>query len=284
MSARTLLGALALALLTACGGGSDSKSTAAGTNTNTAATSSTADTSGSTTQAAATLSLDEVSNLVAAERATYLGALQSNQPAGADAIPLPAAGTEVPDSGQVQTAAATAQSTTGTRGAFEQFHNEVAPLLPASAVSRALNASTTPATFGMARAQALMGDVSVNIVCVNGDVDGDINNGCQPPNNNNNNNCPVECAQDCAEAEAKAVAAAFAFASATACAWAEAWACVYERIPPFNKVCAWAKSSACFTAFVGAFAAFSDYEKDKQCIKVCSDGQVTRWKEPVAAK
>lgn len=196
-------------------------------------------------------------------------------------VPLPTGSPARLDSGTVATAAQAALVLPGSRGAFDDFHRNFAPLLP----SPILASTSVAPVAGTAKALALI-EEKKEIVCVaNGDNNVVINGpeDCiivvNPPPPPPDPNCPVVCATACAQAEASAYAVAWAHASATACAWAQAWACVYNGVFPFNRVCAWAQSQACFTAFTAAFAAGWDKESERRCEKRCTDGKVWQWVE-----
>jgi len=254
MSARTLLGALTLALLTACGGGSDSKSTvttpssSSGSNTSQAASTTPTLNSAYSGSLPASVAPDSDLDATAAQKATVLSAQNVTMPgSNMEAVSAPAA----------ITATNEAAALPGTRGIFADFHTNVAPLLPQSSLVTAQSSKVRPLQVA-----------PIDVEQVNKQIE-DQQNVVNPPPVG----CPgVECATECVEANAEAIAGAWAWAAAKTCAWAQAWACVYSNIPPFNRVCMYAKSSACATAFAAAFA--FDYEKDteKKCLTVCSNG------------
>lgn len=266
------VGLTACAVLVGCGGGSDPSggTPAAVTPQATAGTATLPGTSGGTPGAA---SVDNT--------AQRLSALQ-----GAS-VPLPSGTAATLNAGSVANAVQSAQAMSGSRGAFEDFHRNVAPMLPSPTLASTLGA---PAS-GTAKALALASEKK-EIFCVdaNGNIvlNADDPMACQllvlPPVFPLPENCPVVCATSCAQADASAFALAWAHASATACAWAQAWACVYNGVFPFNRVCAWAQSQACFTAFAQAFGAGWAWNSQRKCQKACSDGLVWEWLEvPVPA-
>ena len=258
-------GLTACAVLVGCGGGSDPSggSPAAVTPQATAGTATQPGSSGGTPAAAS-----------ADNTAQRLSALQ-----GAS-VPLPSGTSTTLNAGSVANAVQSAQAMSGSRGAFEDFHQNVSPLLPSTTLASTLGATAS----GTVKALQLAA-VQNDIICVIGDNNVVVNdpNNCiivvNPPPPPPPNNCPVVCATACAQADAKAFAQAWAHASATACAWAQAWACVYNGVFPFNRVCAWAQSQACFTAFASAFGVGWAWESERRCRKECSDGRVWEWFE-----
>lgn len=266
------VGIAACAVFVGCGGGSLSGNAVnAGGGTTPSASAQPA--AGSTTLAGSPGAEAAAS---AEDMAKRLSALQSA------AIPLPTGPASTLNSGAITTAVQSAQAQSGSRGAFEDFHRNVAPLLPSPTLASTLGA---PAS-GTAKALALASEQK-QIFCVdaNGNIVLNANDpmACQllvlPPVFPPPENCPVVCATSCAQADANAFALAFAHASATACAWAQAWACVYNGVFPFNRVCAWAQGQACFTAFVSAFGAGWDSNSQRKCRKECSDGLAWEWLE-----
>jgi len=200
-------------------------------------------------------------------------------------VPLPAGTPASVNAKVVAGAADSARVMAGSRGVFDDFHRNVAPLLPSPSLAVAFGAQTGAASPGTARALMLVEEKKEIVCVVNGDNNVIINNpdDCiivvNPPPPPPDPNCPVVCATACAQAEASAFAAAWAHASATACAWAQAWACVYNGVFPFNRVCAWAQSQACFTAFTAAFAVGFEKDAERRCEKRCTDGKVWQWIE-----
>lgn len=180
-------------------------------------------------------------------------------------VPTPGAQVEPIEPGPIDAAARSAAAEPGSRGAFQDFHDAVAPIRP----------------MGRLRLAALAPVPAQTCATVDGggNVDGACPGGAGDPGGGGGQNdpaaCPRVCSTACASANATAVAAAFAHASATACAFAEAWACVFESTAPFNRVCAWARSQACATSFATAFGFGFAVSNDQECRTVCSDGTVT---------
>jgi hypothetical protein len=189
-------------------------------------------------------------------------------------VPTPGSLVETLEPSSIDAAARTAAAEPGSRGAFQDFHDTVAPIRP----------------MGRLRLAALAPAQTCATVDGGGNADGACPGGEADPGGGGGGGqgdpaaCPRVCSTACASANATAVAAAFAHASATACAFAEAWACVFESTAPFNRVCAWARSQACATTFATAFGFGFAVSNDQECRTVCSDGTVTVTNGPPPAQ
>jgi hypothetical protein len=195
---------------------------------------------------------------------------------GKSGVPVPDAGVEPLDPLAIAAASQAAAATPGSRGAFQTFHDTVAPLLPTGGLRLA-------STKDLATCQTADGNATGTTPCRDagagggGDAGGGGGGAADP------GACPRVCATACASASATAAAAAFAHASVQACAFAQAWACVYESVAPFSRVCAWARSQACVSAFATAFGFGFAVANDQECRTVCSDGTVTVTNGPAPA-
>jgi hypothetical protein len=198
---------------------------------------------------------------------------------GKSGVPVPDAGVEPLDPLVIAAASQAAAAAPGARGAFQPFHDTVAPLLP----SGALRLASTKEL--VSTCQTVDGNAAGATPCVGGDAGGGGGGGAGGGGGGQADpgGCPRVCATACASASATAVAAAFAHASVQACAFAQAWACVYESVAPFSRVCAWARSQACVSAFATAFGFGFGFANDQECRTVCSDGTVTVTNGPAPA-
>ena len=188
---------------------------------------------------------------------------------GKSGVPVPDAGVEALDPLAIAAASQAAAAAPGSRGAFQTFHDTVAPLLPTGGLRLA-------STKEAATCQTADGSATGTTPCRDAGAGG--GGGAADPGA-----CPRVCATACASASATATAAAFAHASVQACAFAQAWACVYESVAPFSRVCAWARSQACVSAFATAFGFGFAVANDQECRTVCSDGTVTVTNGPAPA-
>lgn len=186
---------------------------------------------------------------------------------GKSGVPTPGSSVENLDASAIDAAVRNAALESGSRGAFQDFHDSVAPIRP---MGRLRLAALAPAPAETC--VTVDGGADAGGACPGGAVNPDGGGG---GGQENPAACPRVCSTACASANATAVAAAFAHASATACAFAEAWACVFESTAPFNRVCAWARSQACATSFATAFGVGFAVSNDQECRTVCSDGTVT---------